>query len=57
MSSLIYLDENKKCFLRNQRFSYYHFNIRKSMVPYEYRPDNNRHIIAKSNVIEGEIGK
>ena len=54
MSSLIYLDEFG--FLRNQRFSKYRFSIRKSMVHYAYRPDNNRHIIAKSNIIEGEKG-
>jgi hypothetical protein len=55
MASLIYLDEHNR--LRNQRFSKYQFNIRKSMVLYEYRPDMYRHIIAKSNIIEGEVGK
>ena len=57
MSSLIYLDEPDCSPLRNQRFSYYRFKIRKSMVPYEYRPDKNRHIIAKNNVLGGEKGK
>jgi hypothetical protein len=32
-------------------------DIRKNTVPYEFRPDNDRHIIAKGNIIEGETGK
>jgi hypothetical protein len=57
MSSLLYVEQPVGYWLRNTRFSKYVNDIRKNMVPYEFRPDMDRHIIVKGNVLEGETGK